>query len=372
MKYEKIPGTSIEISKIGFGTRTLDLNSYNKGKTIVNAAFDAGINFFVTSSNYQSGKIEQRLGKILTDLEIRDQVVISTSGGVTHNNGKYVIDSSPSALKRSIEASLKHLGTDYIDHYEIHTYDPMTPIGDTISFLLEYIEAGTIKSIGTSSFQPEIVKQWSKYLIPILVQLPLNPMQRRAYHLSWPMYNDTKLNIGLVPYTPFFFGLLGQFLKEMPKSLLEGINTPDTWLQSFMNLSRDFKKLSNELDLSFSELVLKWVLSHKGITSLLIGTNNVDHLIQNVNASESTFSRSILKSLEKMVNSHTTDFQLKNNGNRPVFEQQIKSVQTNSDGKLVAICDSGLKFIIPNSYPTGSIISLDIETAEVVSVVSPD
>ncbi|MFX1255831.1 MAG: aldo/keto reductase [Promethearchaeota archaeon] len=366
MKYERIPKTDIKVSKIGFGTRTLNTRpeSLEYSQKLIDSAIDLGINFFVTTAHYSNGQIEERLGHLLSG--IRDKVVVSTSGGISHKNGKIIVDSSRQALEKSIQTSLNRLQTDYLDHFEIHIYDPFTPLEETLGFLREYMDSDIIRSVGTSSFQPEILKRWEEHLPTSLVQLPLNPMQQKAYQLALPACQE--FEIGLTIYGAFFMGLFCSSINKTPETIDQRINAPTEWTKCLINLNQALTEQSQETGLRMSELILNWVLSHDCITSVLVGTNNIDHLKENVSVFESPASLSTIEETAKIIRSNYERLYPKI---LPKFEQVVKTIKKISPNNYAIISDLGIKVSVPRFYPPGTKLYFDIETAEVLDYDPP-
>ncbi|MFX1286013.1 MAG: aldo/keto reductase [Promethearchaeota archaeon] len=363
MKYSKIPKTSKKISKIGFGSRQLKLIGKEDGlKKLIDTALDLGINFFCTSSNYQEGKVEAKLGQLLSG--IRDEVIVATSGGVSHRDGKIIVDSSPVALEKGIQQSLKNLKTDYLDHFEIHLYDPITPLEESLSYLSDLLENGTIKSVGTSCFYTDILRKWQKLIPTSLVQVPLNPIQRKVYDSV--IGTCQELDIGIIAYSPLFSGFLAKKLNEFPSNLNKLFDAPDSWQNCLMKLTHKLAELSKETKITISQLILNWILAHEELTCVLVGTNDIDHLRENVSVVDNPISDSLVKRINKTINTEVNLSQIDNIDNRPKLEAIIESISTNYNGKLVANFESGLRIMVPQQFKVGTKLYLDIETGELI------
>ena len=364
MKYAKIPKTNKKISKIGFGTRQLKIEKNNDElKKLIETSLDLGINFFCTSSNYQKGKVEAKLGELLCG--IRDDVIVATSGGVSHQDGKILIDSSRAGLEKSIQQSLKNLKTDYLDHYEIHFHDPLTPLEETLSYLLDLLENDVIKSVGTSCFYSEILRKWETLIPTNLVQVPLNPIQKTAYKSV--LRTCQQLDIGIVTYSPYFGGLLTKKLTEFPGDLNKMFLAPENWQKRVLKLTHDLAELSQETDKTISQLILAWILAHKELTNVLVGTNSTGHLIENESVVDHPISSLIIERIDETINSLFDQKQTDNFRGKPKFEATVDSIRINPDGNFVAIFESGLKMVVPRQYKSGTKLYLDIETGKIIN-----
>ena len=359
-----MPKTNKKISKIGFGTRQLKIKEQdNELRELIDASLDLGINFFCTSSNYQKGKVEAKLGELLSGF--RDDVIVATSGGVSYRDGRIIIDSSRTALEKSIQQSLKNLKTDYLDHFVIHFYDPLTPLEESLSYLQDLLESDVIKSVGTSNFRSDILRKWEKLIPTSLVQVPLNPVQRRAYESV--LGTCQQLNIGILTYTPFFGGLLTKKLNELPSDFTKLFVAPDKWQNSIVELTYNLGELGQEINQTITQLILSWILAHEELTSVLVGTNDIDHLIANALVVDYPLSSSFIERIDKTINSQFDLRQTDDLENKPRFEAIVESIVTNSDGKFIAIFESGLKLIVPRQFEVGSKLYLDIETGELIT-----
>lgn len=366
LKYAKIPKTNKKISKIGFGTRQLKLNAKtNDLRKLIDTAIDLGINFFCTSSNYQEGKVEAKLGQLLSG--IREKVMIATSGGVSHRDGRIIIDSSCAALEKGIQRSLKNLKTDYLDHFEIHFHDPLTPLEESLSYLSDLLENDIIKSVGTSCFYTDILRKWDELISTSLVQVPLNPIQRRAYKLV--LGTCQQLKIGILTYSPLLSGFLAKKLNEFPSYLNKMFYSPDCWQNSVIKLTHNLAELSQETNKTISQLILNWILTHEELTSVLVGTNNINHLIENVYVVDHPISSILLERIDKIINSQIDLIQTNNNRDKPRFEAIVESISTIPEGKYVATCESGLKLNVTRQYKVGTKLYLDIETGKIIKHV---
>lgn len=366
LKYTKIPKTNKKISKIGFGTRQLKLNANSDYlRRLIDTSIDLGINFFCTSSNYQEGKVEAKLGQLLSG--VRDEVMVATSGGVSHRDGKIIVDSSPVALEKGIQQSLKNLKIDYLDHFEIHFHDPLTPLEESLSYLSDLLENDIIKSVGTSSFHTDILKKWEELIPTSLVQVPLNPMQTKAYNSV--LGTCQQLNIGILTYSPLLGGFLAKKLNQFPSYLNKMFYSPDNWQNSVIQLTHNLAELSQETNKTISQLILNWILTHEELTSVLVGTNSIDHLIENGLIVDHPISSLLVERIDKIINSQIELLQTNNIRDKPRFETIVESISTNPEGDYVATFESGLKISVPRQYKVGAKLYLDIETGEVIKHV---
>lgn len=124
-------------------------------------AFECGVNFFDTADTYGLGRSESNIGQALRD--VRDRVVIASKFGVRVENGRTFYDNSPAYIERALAASLKRLNTDYIDLYQVHYLDGVTPVDEMMEALLRHKRAGRIRAVGLSNVTPAQAAAFSPY-----------------------------------------------------------------------------------------------------------------------------------------------------------------------------------------------------------------
>lgn len=160
MKYAKLGNTGLEISRIclgcmSFGDPARGADSWTlpeeESRVIIRQALEAGINFFDTANVYSLGSSEEILGRALRDFARREDVVIATKVFGAMREGPNTGGLSRKAILTEVDASLRRLGTDYIDLYQIHRWDPKTPILETLETLNDLVRAGKVRYIGASS-----------------------------------------------------------------------------------------------------------------------------------------------------------------------------------------------------------------------------
>ncbi|HEY0853670.1 MAG TPA: aldo/keto reductase, partial [Devosia sp.] len=160
MKYVRLGQTGLEVSRICLGC--MSYGDPNRGthpwtlpedesRPFLRAAWEAGINFFDTANVYSLGSSEEIVGKVLKELTARENVVIATKVNGVMRPGPNGGGLSRKVIMHEIDASLKRLGTDYIDLYQIHRFDPKTPIEETLEALHDIVRAGKARYIGASS-----------------------------------------------------------------------------------------------------------------------------------------------------------------------------------------------------------------------------
>ena len=160
MEYRLLGGSGLKVSELSFGALTFGgVNEFFKGfgetevdeaRRMIDICFEAGVNLFDTADGYSEGRSEEILGKALAGK--RDKALISTKVGFPTGEGPNELGSSHYYLRRALEASLRRLGTDYIDIYHLHCFDAMTPIEETQDTLNTFVREGKVRYIACSNF----------------------------------------------------------------------------------------------------------------------------------------------------------------------------------------------------------------------------
>lgn len=197
---------SLQVTVVGLGTNNFGMGmAADEVGPVVDAALDAGINFFDTSDSY--GESEQRLGGALG--RRRDEVLIATKFGSQVRGEEGTGGAKPDYVRRALDASLRRLGTDRIDLYQIHRPDPATPIADTLGVLAEAVQAGKVREIGCSNFSAEQLREAEEAAAGarfVSVQNHYNLLNRADEVEVIPLCDE--LGIAYLPYFPLASGLL--------------------------------------------------------------------------------------------------------------------------------------------------------------------
>src|SRR5713101_7223157 len=164
MEYTQFGQTALRVSKISYGTWQfggdwghIESSQWDTGKATVQKALELGINFFDTAQAYGFGLAERMLGEALQPYlkGLREDIVLATKGGLRMEGDKLLRDASAGWLRQGVEQSLRNLGVDYIDLYQVHWPDPNTPIEETASALDQLVQAGKIRYVGVSNYNAE-------------------------------------------------------------------------------------------------------------------------------------------------------------------------------------------------------------------------
>ncbi|HEY1162321.1 MAG TPA: aldo/keto reductase [Candidatus Dormibacteraeota bacterium] len=309
MKNIRLGHSELEVSRIAFGTWQLggDWGATDEEAAVaaIRRAADRGINFFDTAQAYGFGASESLLAKALKGMP-RDQVVIATKGGLRPiAGGGNERDSSPDWIRRGVDSSLKALGTDYIDLYQIHWPDPKVPFAETAGALADLKAAGKIRHVGVSNYDAAEMAEFSRTL-PVETLQPVYHMFRRDIEESVLPYTKAH-DIGVLAYGPLGHGLLSGALTPETRF------APDDWrsksdvfqgepyrrnLRVVSALDR-FAQL--ELGTSVSRLAIAWVLANPAVQVAIVGTRNPGHIDDAIAAAELKLDASALRRIEDII-----------------------------------------------------------------------
>lgn len=314
MEYVNLGNTNIKVSRIcvgcmSFGDNNTDFHkwtlNYEDTKKMVKHALELGINFFDTANVYSKGTSEEYLGRALKELGVkREDVVIASK--VYFNEGKL----SKEAIFREIDLTLKRLGTDYLDLYQIHRFDYDTPIEETMEALNELVRIGKVRAIGASAMygyqfhNMQLVAEnnnWTKFST---MQCHYNLLYREDERDMLPICKQ--YNVSLIPYSPLAGGHLSRNTWE--SNSLRGItdntvrNKYDKEKDNDMEIIQRVDELAKKYNVSMSQVALAWLL-HKGANPI-IGSTKPSHYDDAVKAIDLKLSDEDIKYLEELYKAH--------------------------------------------------------------------
>jgi aryl-alcohol dehydrogenase-like predicted oxidoreductase len=281
---------------MGFGDATRWIHKWvldeENSRPIIKKALDLGINFFDTANVYSIGASEEILGRALKDFAKRDEVVIATKV-----HGKMREDPNGGGLSRKailseIDASLKRLGTDYVDLYIIHRWDYETPIEETMEALNDVVRAGKTRYIGASAmwawqFQKALFTAekhgWTRF---VSMQNHLNLLYREEEREMLPLCREEK--IGVTPYSPLASGRLTRdwSAESTLRSETDQIQKMkyDAAAESDRPMIERVAELAKKYGVSRAHIALAWLLQKEPVTAPIIGATKISHLEEAIGA----------------------------------------------------------------------------------------
>lgn len=314
MKYTYLGNTGLEVSRLCVGCMSFgnpNAGSHNwtlpeaESRPIMKAAWDAGINFFDTANVYSAGTSEEIVGKILKEFGPRDSYVLATKVNGEMRPGPNGRGQSRKAIMWQVDESLKRLGTDYIDLYQIHRYDNKTPMEETLEALHDVVKAGKVRYLGASSMWAwefhkmlhiQETNGWARF---VSMQNHVNLMMREEEREMIPLCIDQ--GIGIIPWSPMARGKLAR-----PWGEVTDRTNGDEFGKSLYNSTDDANPAINEAvatlakarGVPMAQVALAWVLQKKGISSPIVGATKLGHIADAVAAVDLTLTADEVKALE--------------------------------------------------------------------------
>jgi aryl-alcohol dehydrogenase-like predicted oxidoreductase len=303
--------TDLEVSPIAFGAWQLggEWGHFDEDQAVaaVRQARDLGINFFDTAQGYGFGASERVLGSALRDdLDSRrDEVVIATKGGLRMTEDGLVRDSSPGWLRSGVEDSLRALGVDHIDLYQVHWPDREVPFAETAGALQELVEEGKIRHAGVSNFDAAQMAEFAQTRPVETLQPPYDLFRREieAEVLPYCLEHD----VGVLVYGPLAHGLLTGALNEQTTF------APDDWRSGApffkgedyrrnIQVVRELERFASEqLEVSVSRLAIAWTLANPAVHVAIVGARSPKHIEDSVGAAELSLSEADLEQIDRIV-----------------------------------------------------------------------
>ena len=297
---------SLSVSVVGVGCNNVGRRLEADGVTaVVNAALDAGINFFDTADVYGAGDSETLLGKALGGR--RSEVVIATKfGNKMEGQGT---GASADYIRTAVEASLRRLGTDYIDLYQLHVPDANTPIAETLAALDELVKAGKVREIGSSNFSAAQVREAEAAVQPgaarfVSLQNEYSLLKRDDEREVLP--ECERLGIAYLPYFPLASGMLtGKYRQgqDLPEGTRITANPSSSrWLND-ENLAKveALAQFAEGRGHTILELAFSWLLARPAVASVIAGAMSPEQIHSNASAAGWSLTQAELDEVDALL-----------------------------------------------------------------------
>ncbi len=303
MQQRKIGAFNVSIVGLGcnnFGWR-IDAKAT---AAVVEAAIASGVNVFDTADRYGKGLSEEYLGRALG--RQRDKVMVATKFGMEVEEGQS--GAAPKYVRIAIEASLRRLGTDRIDLYQLHQPDPQTPIADTLGALDELVRAGKVREIGCSNFsvaqlrEAEAAAKAGARFVSVQNEFSLF---HRAPETDGVLAECETRGMAFLPYFPLANGLLtGKYRagKKPPEGsrAAEGFG-PDVFTEENLAIVEKLRNFSEERDRSILDLTFAWLLAHKPVASVIAGASIPEQIRANAAAADWQLTSADLANIDELM-----------------------------------------------------------------------
>jgi aryl-alcohol dehydrogenase-like predicted oxidoreductase len=313
MDYVRLGKTGLEVSRICLGCMSFGdptqgrewVMTLEPARPIIRAAWEAGINFFDTANVYSSGTSEEIVGTVLKELAPRDEIVLATKVNGEMRPGPNGRGQSRKAILSEIDNSLRRLKTDYVDLYQIHRFDYLTPIEETLETLDEVVKSGKARYIGASSMwawqfmkmlKTQEANGWSRF---VSMQNHLNLMYREEEREMLPLCVDQ--GIGVIPWSPLARGRLARPWGEVTKRS----ETDPFGTSLYQATLADDEKINNAIgtvakahDATMAQVALAWLLQKQPVTAPIVGITKMEQLTDALGALDVKLSADDVKALE--------------------------------------------------------------------------
>ena len=321
MNYVNLGSTGLKVSRICLGTMTYGSKSWRpwvieeeESRPFIRRALELGINFFDTADMYSVGASEEILGRALKDFgPSRDRLVIATKVYQAMGDDPNQRGLSRKHIMHSIDDSLRRLGTDYVDLYQIHRFDRQTPIDETLTALHDIVKMGKVLYLGASSMY---AWQFAKMLYRadqlgvtrfVSMQNHYNLIYREEEREMLPLCRED--GVGVIPYSPLARGFVAgnrrsQDFGETTRAKSDELSKKFYYQPSDFAVVEQISEIASSRGVPNAQVALAWVLAQPGITSPIIGATKLSHLQDAVSALDLKLDHSELKALGDSYRPH--------------------------------------------------------------------
>ncbi|QQE79081.1 aldo/keto reductase [Alicyclobacillus sp. SO9] len=306
MEYRHLGNSGLEVSVMGLGTNSFGSRSdKDTSLRILHTAMDAGVNFIDTANIYSGTKSEEIIGEGLKGR--RHEVVLATKAGLPRHEGPNGRGSSRSHLFLQIEKSLRRLQTDYIDLYQIHSFDPHTPLEETLRALDDLVRSGKVRYIGASNYAAwELMKALAisdrlglaRY---ISIQPSYSMADRGPERELTPMCSSE--GIGIIPYFPLAGGILtGKYQDGKAPKGSRGETNPNFMErldEQRLQLGAKVTETAAELSTTASALSLAWLYTRPAVSTVIVGASRPNQVEDNLKSVSLSLDNAVLENLNE-------------------------------------------------------------------------
>ncbi|MGO0060831.1 aldo/keto reductase [Brevibacillus fluminis] len=308
MNYHRLGNSGLHVSALGLGTNSFGKRADEATSTrIIHHALDNGINFIDTANIYAGTESERIIGQALEGR--RHEVVLATKAGLVRGQGPNARGSSRYHVMQELENSLRRLKTDYVDLFQIHTFDPHTPLDETLRALDDLVRAGKVRYIGASNYVAwEIMKALGisdnkGYVRYVSTQISYSLADRTPEAELVPMCLDQ--GVGIIPYFPLAGGILSGKYSLTNEAPAESRANTDPGFQRFLgernvSLGEKVSKIAAECGYTPSVLSLAWLMERPAVSTVIVGATRVEQLEDNLRSASITLDADVINTLDEI------------------------------------------------------------------------
>ena len=313
MQYRTLGRTGVEVSSLVLGAMNfgaLARTSQDEATAIVDAALDGGINLIDTADMYSAGESEEMVGKAIAGR--RDDIVLATKAALPMGDERNHRGSSRRWLVTELDNSLRRLGVDHVDLYQIHRWDPATSDEETLLALTDLQRAGKIRYFGSSTFPAyRIVQaQWAardNHLSRYVTEQPSYSILQRGIETHVLPVTE-QYGLGVLVWSPLASGWLSGAVREgQPITTHRSAMMPHRFdpavpaNRARMDAVEQLADVADEAGLTMIQLALGFVTAHPAVTSAIIGPRTVDHLHAQLAAADTVLSADVLDAIDGII-----------------------------------------------------------------------
>ena len=290
---------------------------------LLNRALDIGVDHLDTANIYGGGDNENLLREAV--MHRRDEFFLASKTGIVVKGDKRGVDCSPASIEESLDESLKRLGTDHIDLFYMHRYDPKTPIADSVGAMVRAIEAGKISAYGVSEWNAAHVRE-AHAVHPVAAVQPEYSLWSRNVELG--VLNACKeLGIALVAFSPVGRGSLSGAVTDPSVFEAKDLRTKmprfnaDNWPKNRAMIDR-FVELAQGAGVLPAQLALRWILAQGDNCHAIPGTTSIEHLEQNFGALSVEIDDATIEEAGRIINHDTVSGHRYHDAIRPTIDTE--------------------------------------------------
>ena len=320
METIRLGRTGLEVSRLCLGCMTYGVPDRGNhpwtldeaaSRPLIRQAVELGIQFFDTANSYSDGTSEEILGRVLPEFTRREEIVVATKVRFPSRQAPNIGGLSRKAILFEIDASLKRLRMDYVDLYQIHRWDPHTPIEETMEALHDVVKAGKARYIGASSMYAwqfakaqQVAQQhgWTRF---VSMQPELSLLYREEEREMLPLCRD--LGVGVLPWSPLARGRLARpWGEETPRiaSDVFGAKLFERTQSNDREVAQALAEVAARRGVPRAQVALAWLLGTPGVTAPILGASRPQHLLDAVAALSIVLSADERAALEAPYQPH--------------------------------------------------------------------
>ena len=326
MEYRTLGRTGCAVSNLTLGTMTFGKETDESGShEQLDRFLDAGGNFVDTADVYTAGRSEEIIGRWLAKapVEVRDRVVIATKGRFPMGGDVNDLGLSRRHLQRALDASLSRLGVECVDLYQVHSWDPVTPLEETLETLDSFVRAGKIRYVGLSNYtgwqvqKTVALARHHALAVPVTLQPQYNLLVRE---LEWEIVPSClDAGLGLLPWSPLGGGwLTGKYTQdERPTGATRLGENPDRGVEAYDRRSARqrtwdvvdaVRQVAERRGASMAQVALAWLKDRPAVSSVILGARTTEQLDDNLAAADLTLETSEIEVLDAASDPAAADY----------------------------------------------------------------